>query len=90
MACEWIMDGISFQKIYGLCVLKGHIVEIRGGGGSWTTDDGWMKECEDRAKILESRICKKISKICVFHQKANFEEEKNSSGTMNKLRNKLW
>ena len=31
MACEWIMDGISFQKIYGLCGLKGHIVEIRGG-----------------------------------------------------------
>ena len=31
MACEWIMDGISFQKIYGLCGLKGHIVEIRRG-----------------------------------------------------------
>ena len=28
MACELI---ISFQKIYGLCGLKGHIVEIRGG-----------------------------------------------------------
>ena len=31
MACEWIMDDISFQKIYGLCGLKGHIVEIRRG-----------------------------------------------------------
>ena len=29
MACEWIMDGISFQKIYGLCGLKHHIVDIR-------------------------------------------------------------
>ena len=31
MACKWIMDGISFQKIYGLCGLKGHIVDIRWG-----------------------------------------------------------
>ena len=43
MACEWIMDGISFQKIYGLCGLKGHIVEIRRGvtlvdDGQRTTD----------------------------------------------------
>ena len=26
---EWIVDVISFQKIFGLCGLKGHIVEIR-------------------------------------------------------------
>ena len=26
MACEWIMDGISFQKIYDLCGLKGDII----------------------------------------------------------------
>ena len=26
---HWIVDAISFQKIYGLCGLKGHIVEIR-------------------------------------------------------------
>ena len=28
---EWIVDVISFQKIFGFCGLKGHIVEIRGG-----------------------------------------------------------
>ena len=28
---EWIVDVISFQKIFGLCGLKGHIVEIRRG-----------------------------------------------------------
>ena len=55
MACEWIMDGISFQKIYGLCGLKGHIVEIRRGvtlvdNGRRTT------ECEDRARILETEF----------------------------------
>ena len=26
---EWIVDVISFQKIFGFCGLKGHIVEIR-------------------------------------------------------------
>ena len=26
---QWIVDVISFQKIFGLCGLKGHIVEIR-------------------------------------------------------------
>ena len=31
MACEWIVGVISFQKIYGFCGLKGHIVEIRRG-----------------------------------------------------------
>ena len=25
---EWIVDVISFQKIFGFCGLKGHIVEI--------------------------------------------------------------
>ena len=25
---EWIVDVISFQKIFGLCCLKCHIVEI--------------------------------------------------------------
>ena len=28
---EWIVDVISFQKILGLCGLKGHIMEIRLG-----------------------------------------------------------
>ena len=54
MACEWIMDGISFQKIYGLCGLKGHIVEIRGGVTlvDGRTDGRRTTECEDRARIL--------------------------------------
>ena len=26
---QWIVDVISFQKIFGLCGLKGHIVKIR-------------------------------------------------------------
>ena len=49
MACEWIMDGISFQKIYGLCVLKGHIVEIRGG--VTLVDDGRTKDNGRNVKI---------------------------------------
>ena len=28
---EWIVNVISFQKIFGLCGLKGHIVKIRLG-----------------------------------------------------------
>ena len=55
---EFVMDAISFQKIFGLCGLKGHIVEI------WRdvtlvdgqrTDDG-RTECEDRARILETEF----------------------------------
>ena len=26
---EWIVDVISFQKIFGFCGVRGHIVEIR-------------------------------------------------------------
>ena len=51
---QWIVGVISFQKIFGLCGIKGHIVEIR-----WdvtleddTRTDG-RTECEDRARILE-------------------------------------
>ena len=45
---------ISFQKIFALCRLKGHIVEIR-----WDVTivhgrtDGRTTECEDRARILK-------------------------------------
>ena len=28
---HWIVDAISFQKIFGLCGLKGHIVDKRWG-----------------------------------------------------------
>ena len=35
-------------------------MEIKEGAeSSWTTDDERTKECEERAKILESRICNK-------------------------------
>ena len=34
---EWIVDVISFQKIFGLCGLKCHIMEIRLGV---TLEDG--------------------------------------------------
>ena len=56
----WIVDVISFQKIFGLCGLKCHIVEI------WrdvtfedgrTTDDG-RRKCEYRARIREAGFAK--------------------------------
>ena len=57
MVGEWIVDVISFQKIFGLCGLKCHIVEI------WrdvTLEDGrtdeQRTECEDRARILETEF----------------------------------
>ena len=52
---QWIVGVISFQKIFGLCGLKGHIVEIR-----WDvtlvhgrTDGQRTTVCEDRARILK-------------------------------------
>ena len=43
MVDEWIVDVISFQKIFSLCGLKGHIGEIWRGvtlvdNGQRTTD----------------------------------------------------
>ena len=57
---EWIVDVISFQKIFGLCGLKCHIVEIWrdvtlvDNDGRTTTDA--RTECEDRARILETEF----------------------------------
>ena len=50
------MDVLSFQKIFSLCGLKGHIVEVRGG--VTLVDNGRRRttECEDRARILGSRV----------------------------------
>ena len=48
---QWIVGVISFQKIFGLCGLKGHIVKI-----TWDVtfeDNGRTTECEDRARILK-------------------------------------
>ena len=51
---QWIVGVTSFQKIFGLCGLKCHIVEI------WrdvTLDDGQRTtECEDSARILETEF----------------------------------
>ena len=57
---QWIVGVTSFQKIFGLCGLKCHIVEI------WRdvtlvdgrTDDGQRTECEVRARILETEFAK--------------------------------
>ena len=53
------MDGISFQEIFGLCGLRGHIVEIRWDvtlvHGRRTT------ECEDRARILKQNSQKLVN-----------------------------
>ena len=58
---EWIVDVISFQKIFGLCGLKGDIVEIGWGVtlvDNGRTTDGQRTECEDRARILETEFAK--------------------------------
>ena len=52
---EWIVDVISFQKIFGLCCLKCHIVEIRRDvtfedNGQRTTDDGNVNIVLESAK----------------------------------------
>ena len=54
---QWIVGVTSFQKIFGLCGLKCHIMEI------WTDvtlddtrTDGRTTECEDRARILETEF----------------------------------
>ena len=58
---ELVVEVISFQKIFGLCGLKCHIMEI------WrdvTLEDGrtdeQRTECEDRARILETEFAMKI------------------------------
>ena len=49
MVDEWVVDIISFQKIFGLCGLECHIVEI---WGDVTLVHGRRTEHEDRARIL--------------------------------------
>ena len=56
------MDVLSFQKIFSSCGLKGHIVEIRGGV-TLVDDRRTTTECEDRARILGSRI-RNIHNMC--------------------------
>ena len=57
------MDVISFQKIFGLCALKCHIVEIwRDVTLVHGHTDGRTTECEDRARILETEFAIQIGK----------------------------
>ena len=56
------MDVIRFQKIFGLCGLKCHIVEI------WrdvTFEDNGRTKCKDRARNLETEFA--ILFCCVGH-----------------------
>ena len=53
---DWKVDVLSFQKIFSFCGLKGHIVEIRGGVTLEEDEQRRTTECEDRARILGSRI----------------------------------
>ena len=59
-----IVGVASFQKIFGLCGLKCHIVEIWrdvtlvDNDGRTTTDA--RTECEDRARILETEFAIQI------------------------------
>ena len=73
---QWIVGVISFQKIFGLCGLKGHKVKIMWDvtlvHGQRTTT-----ECEDRARILKQNsqfwINSKLKFGCLFwwYQKSN-------------------
>ena len=55
---QWIVGVTSFQKIFGLCGLKCHIMEI--WRGVTLVDNGrtthGRTECEDRARILETEF----------------------------------
>ena len=59
---QWIVGVTSFQKIFGLCGPKCHIVEI------WrdVTLDDTRTECKDSARILETEFAKKERKILVL------------------------
>ena len=54
---QWIVGVISFQKIFSLCGLNGHIVkkryDVTDVDARTTT-----AECEDRARILEIKFAK--------------------------------
>ena len=52
---QWIVGVISFQKIFGLCGLKAHIVEKVRMLRLWM--DG-QTQCEDSARILETEFAK--------------------------------
>ena len=60
---ELVVDVISFQKIFGLCGLKCHIMEIWTDvtlDDTRTTHGQRTTECEDRARILETEFAKSV------------------------------
>ena len=60
---ELVVEVISFQKIFGLCGLKCHIMEIsKGVTLEDGRTDGRTTECEDRARILETEFAIQIGK----------------------------
>ena len=66
---QWIVGVISFQKIFGLCGLKGHKVEIM-----WdvTLVHGRTMECGERARILKQNS--QNEKIQIFGKYLDFWE----------------
>ena len=70
------MGVISFQKIFGLCGLKGHIVEIRWDVTLVHIRTYGRTECEDRARIL-----KQNSQKCVFVRQRETQKSLNRAKT---------
>ena len=61
---ELVADVICFQKIFGLCGLKCHIVEIwRDVTLVHGRTDGQRTECEDRARILETEFAISVRRL---------------------------
>ena len=56
---QWIVGVISFQKTFGLCGIKGHIVAKRKD----VLDGHGRTESEDRARIQDSEFATKTSKM---------------------------
>ena len=69
------MGVISFKKIFGLCGVKGHIVEIRSD--VTFVHDG-MTECEDRARILKQNSQYYLEETFAHFPRnhSNFEENR--------------
>ena len=62
MVGEWIVDVLSFKKIFSLCGLKGHTVEIRGGV---TLVDGRTDD-EQRNVKIELEFCEAEFAISLY------------------------
>ena len=79
---QWIVGVISFQKIFGLCGLRGHKVEIR-----WdvTIVDNGRTECEDRAILKQNSQPAEERKV----KELKFGKEKESKDRRQKTENQL-